>query len=119
MRRLLPLLIIGVTLGIGLGLLYGWVLRPVEYIDTSPDSLRSDYRAEYILMVAEAFASDQDLKLARVRLGALGPQDPLEMTIWAIDYGVNNGYPRADLDSLNLLASALRASSPAPEIGAP
>lgn len=119
MRRWLPLLMIGVTLGIGLGLLYGWVLRPVEYINTSPDSLRSDFRANYILMVAEAFTGDEDLELARVRLGALGPRDPLEMTIWAIDYGVSNGYPRPDLDSLNVLASALRESPPAPEIGAP
>lgn len=119
MRDWLPLLILGAILGVGLGLLYGWVIRPVEYIDTSPDSLRDDYRAEYVLMVAESFTGDSELELAKVRLAALGPQPPLEMVIWAIDYGVNHGYPRADLDTLNALATALRSSPQAPEIGAP
>jgi hypothetical protein len=119
MRRWLPLLTLGLILGVGLGLLYGWVIRPVKYVDTSPDSLRDDHRADYILMVAEAYSADADLELAQVRLAALGPQPPLEMVIWAIDYGVKHDLPRADLDTLNTLASALRANPQAPEIGGP
>jgi hypothetical protein len=119
MRRWLPLLSIGIVLGLGLGLLYGWVIRPVKYVDTSPDSMRDDFRADYVLMVAEAYTGDSDLELAQMRLAALGPQAPLEMVIWAIDYGVNHDAPRSDLDTLNTLASALRANPLSPEIGAP
>ena len=50
--------------GIGLGLLYGWVIDPVDFVDLTPETLRADYRADYILMVAEAYDSEHDLDLA-------------------------------------------------------
>ncbi|NIS79045.1 MAG: hypothetical protein GTO14_02210 [Anaerolineales bacterium] len=109
----------GLILGLIIGLLYGWVLRPVEYINTTPSSLRADYRTDYILMVAEAYTGDQDLDLALVRLAALGPQPPLNIVLEAIDYGIENEFSRSDLDTLNRLATQLRTLLPSPEIGGP
>jgi hypothetical protein len=106
-------------LGIAAGLIYGWTLRPVEYINTSPDSLRADYRTDYVLMVAEAYAGDDDIELAQIRLAALGPQRPLDTVIEAIDYAVDHDFAREGLETLNQLAIALRELSPAPEIGGP
>lgn len=112
-------LIAGLILGIAAGLIYGWTLRPVEYINTSPDTLRADYRTDYVLMVAEAYAGDDDIELAQIRLAALGPQLPLDTVVEAIDYAVNHDFTRDALETLNQLAIALRELSPIPEIGSP
>jgi len=112
-------LLIGLIVGLAAGLIYGWMLRPVEYVDTAPDSLRADYRTDYVLMVAEAFAGDDDLNLAQMRLAALGPQPPVDTVIEAIDYAVDNEYNRADLETLNRLAVQLRAIPLSPEISGP
>ena len=119
MRSLLPLLLLGLVAGLVVGVLYGWLVQPVEYVDTTPDTLRADYRTDYILMVAEAYAGESDLGMARVRLAALGPQQPVDRVVAAIEYGIDHAFPRPDLDTLNRLAVALRAVSPTAEIGSP
>jgi len=112
-------LLTGLIIGLAAGLIYGWTLRPVEYIDTTPDSLRADYRTDYVLMVAEAYASDYDLDLAQMRLAALGPQPSADIVIEAINYAVDHDFIRPDLETLNRLAVQLRSIPPSPEIGGP
>ena len=56
---------------------YGWVANPVRYVDTTPDSLRSDYKADYTLMVAEVYQQEQNIGLAARRLGLLGDESPV------------------------------------------
>lgn len=112
-------IIVGLILGVVAGMLYGWVIQPVEYIDTTPASLRADYRTEYVLMVAEAFSGDPDLDQALIRLAALGPQPPLDIVLQAIDYGIEHSFDRTDLETLNQLAIQLRTILPSPEIGGP
>lgn len=102
-----------------LGLLYGWIIRPVEYVDTAPASLRQDYRSDYILMIAEAYSAEGDLELARVRLASLGPQPPINFVIAAIDYGVEAGFNQNDLQTLNRLAVDLRSMPASDEFGLP
>lgn len=102
-------LLLGLAFGALVALAYGWLIQPVEYIDTSPDSLRADFRTDYILMTAQAYAGDQDLNLAQVRLAALGPQPPEEYVTEAIDYALQNDFGRADLEMLNQLSIAMRA----------
>jgi len=85
-------LLIGVFIGMLLGLLFGWVIRPVEYVDTAPEALREDFRSDYVLMVAEAYIVDRDLELARYKLASLGSHPPLNYVIDAIDFGVENGF---------------------------
>lgn len=112
-------LLTGLILGAVVGLVYGWILRPIEYFDTAPDSLREDYRADYVLMVAEAYAGEEDLELARIRLAALGPKPPANLVIEAINFGVDHGFRQFDLETLNRLAVDLRSIPPSPEIGGP
>ena len=112
-------LITGLIIGLAVGLIYGWILRPVEYVDTAPDTLREDYRTDYILMVAEAYAGDGDLDLAQIRLASLGPQPPVDIVVEAIDYAVKQEFDRSDLEILNRLAIQLRSIPPSPEIGGP
>jgi hypothetical protein len=119
-RRLAPgALLLTALAGLGFGLLYGWGIRPVEYYDTSPDSLRADYRTDYVLMVAEAYQADPDLARAQQRLAALGPARPLDMVTEAIEFAADHGFPRPDLERLAALSTSLREIAPTPEIGSP
>jgi hypothetical protein len=63
-------------LGLGLGLLYAWVISPVQYVNTSPDSLRPDLQTVYVQWAARAFAVNGDLSRARYRLALLRIADP-------------------------------------------
>lgn len=66
----------GLLLGFSIGVLYTWIISPVAYIDTSPASLRSDFKDQYRLAIADAYAADSNLPRARVRLALLGDADP-------------------------------------------
>lgn len=116
--RFIPF-VAGLFLGGVLALLYGWLIRPIEYIDTSPDSLRIDFRSDYVLMVAEAYDGDQNLNLAQFRLAALGPQPPAEYVTQAINYALDQSFGRRELELLNILAVDLRSLPRPGEIGAP
>jgi hypothetical protein len=70
--------ILAIVTGIGLGLLVGWLISPVKYVNTTPDSLGGDYKTDYVLMVAEVYQAEGNLTLAAQRLALLGKQPPLQ-----------------------------------------
>jgi hypothetical protein len=111
------LFLITVALGMGAGLYYGWRINPVEYIDTRPETLRDDYKTDYVLMVAEAYQAEGDLSLAAQRLALLGSQPPAEIVASAIQYAatIEPPYAEPDLASMRRLADDLKPGSPAPE----
>jgi len=117
--RTTPRLLFGLLFGLLIGLLYGWIIRPVEYVDTAPASLRTDHRADFVLMIAEAYTQENDLELARVRLASLGPQPPINFVVAAIEYGVQEAFGQNDLQTLNLLAVDLRSMPASVEIDRP
>jgi len=53
--------------GIIVGILFAWVIVPVQVVDTSVDQLREDLRVDYMRMVIDSYAltSDSDLALSR------------------------------------------------------
>ena len=61
----------GIVLGVGLAVLIGWVLLPLQQQEVSPDSMRDDYRVEYVRLVAVAYRADGDLVVAEQRLREL------------------------------------------------
>src|SRR4030067_994451 len=109
MRIIPSRLVIGLVLGVATGLIYGWIISPVEYINTAPDSLRADYRTDYVLMVAQAHAVDGGLELAQKSLAALGPEPPSESAVQAIQYAAEQGFSQADIEALRQLALAFRS----------
>jgi hypothetical protein len=104
--------IIAIFVGLGLGLLYGWVISPVEYVDTTPDSLDAAYKADYVLMTAEIYQTERDPDLAARRLARLGSQPPLEIAKEALTYARRAGYGTLDLRQMEDLITALRAWAP-------
>ncbi len=76
-----------IAIGAAGGLFYGWVINPVKYVDTTPDTLRIDYKSDYVLMVAESYGADGDLALAARRLALLG-DTPSQNTVFYCGSGV-------------------------------
>ncbi len=106
--------VIALVIGLGLGLLYGWVINPVQFVDTTPASMRADYRADYVLMIAEAFHADQNTDLAIRRLAVFGSDSPADIASQALQTGQNIGYSSNDISLLQELTRALQAYQPAP-----
>ena len=68
-RKTLVTLIVGAVLGLLLGLAIGWWWWPVEWTNSTPGNLRSDFQTDYLLWVAEQFKATNDVERARSRLG--------------------------------------------------
>jgi len=113
--------LIALAIGIALGLVYGWVIAPVEFIDTTPDTLRADYRADYVLMIAEAYHVNKDAGLAAHRLAIIGSQTPADMVRQALQTGRGAGYATNDLILLEELLTVMQNYQPVsvPVIGTP
>ena len=111
--------LVAISIGVGLGLLIGWFFFPVQYVDTSPDTLRVDYKSDYVLMVAEAYSVESDLQAALRRLALLGSQPPAEIVREAILFAERQGYPDFDVALMQSLASALQGGNPLLETPSP
>jgi hypothetical protein len=114
-RRLVGFLIM-IGLGLGLGLLYGWVINPVQYKDTTPDTLRADFKTDYVLMVAEVYRAKPDLSRAASSLAVLGSQAPAQLASQAALDARRGGYSKADLDALDALSKAFQVWTPVPRL---
>jgi len=68
-RKTSVALIGGAVLGLLLGLAIGWWWWPVEWTNSTPGNLRSDFQSDYILWVVEHYATTGDLEWARSKLG--------------------------------------------------
>ena len=104
-------IVLALLAGIGLGLVYGWVIEPVDYFDLTPDTLRSDYKADYVLMVAEAYKAEQDPGQAALRLAIFGSNSPSDIAASGLDYARTAGLPDEDIVLLQELVTALQAWS--------
>ncbi|HBX70523.1 MAG TPA: hypothetical protein DEH25_14360 [Chloroflexi bacterium] len=68
-------LLTGLLIGIVLGLLYAWVVSPIQYVNTAPHTLRTDAKDVYRQTIALAYQSTGDLARAQARLNLLGDED--------------------------------------------
>jgi len=110
-RSLWVFIILALITGIGLGLAYGWVIDPVDYFDLTPDTLRADYKADYVLMTAEAYRFEQDPGLAARRLAIFGTKSPSAIAADGLDYARTNGFSDTDIALIQELVTALQAWS--------
>lgn len=100
-------LITGLVVGLGIGLLYAWVINPVKYINTSPASLRADFKGQYRSLIALAYASSDDIGRARARLALLGDPDPARALAVQAQQILAAGGSASDARSLAFLAAAM------------
>ncbi len=109
MKRALPALV-GLAVGLGLALLYTWVISPVQYVDTAPYSLRADYQAAYAQLAARAYAVDGDLGRARTRLALLGLANPAPAVATLGQRAAAPGGSQPGATALAALAAALEGT---------
>jgi hypothetical protein len=64
-------LLTGLIFGIVLGLVYAWVISPVQFTDAAPSSLRPEFKDAYRSLIAQAYLANQDIGRARGRLELL------------------------------------------------
>jgi hypothetical protein len=103
--------LIAILVGLAIGLAYGWLISPVRYIDTSPTTLRIDYKTDY--------QSEKDRPQAVRRLGQLGTTSPVELVAQTIQFAQKAGYAEADITRMQALMSALQTLQPAQETPGP
>lgn len=108
-----------ILIGIILGLIYGWVIKPAGVQNTTLSSLRADYKADYVLMVSEVYASDFDLDTATKLLKQVSPRDPIQAVQDALLVGQQFGYSEPEMRSLANLEMSLTGTSAVSTQGAP
>jgi len=113
-------LLTGFILGVILGLVYAWLISPVEYVDTPPSALRADAKDQYRVLIALSYGVTGDLTRAKARLAVLDsdgkivdglPVDPLPTSAqWLAaqaQRALAEGRPQTEVQALGLLAGAL------------
>jgi hypothetical protein len=100
-------LLTGLVIGLIVGLVYAWRISPVKYVDTSPATLRQDFKDQYRALIAVAYAADNNLARAQARLDLLKDSDPAQAVAIQAQQALAGDRPPAEAHALGLLAVAL------------
>ncbi|MGD8865196.1 MAG: hypothetical protein PVI81_06370 [Anaerolineales bacterium] len=71
-KRTAIIIAVALIFGILLGVLYAWVLNPVEWVNGTPEDLREDLREEYLRMVVDSYELNGNAEKALDRYNELG-----------------------------------------------
>lgn len=111
----------GLLIGIGIGIGIAWGMPRSQPVDTSPASLRLDFKDEYRYMIAAAYTVSGDLGRAQARLATLNETDPAQ----SLGEQAQRMLARnSSMDRVRILANLSEAiqsqptQTPAPESGA-
>jgi hypothetical protein len=100
-------LLTGAVLGVALGLIYSWLISPVEYVDAPPYALRADFKDEYRALVAAAYLYSNDLLRAEDRLAQLKDDETAQTVAMQAQRALAEGHPEGEVRALGILAMAL------------
>jgi len=101
-----------IALGAILGVFYTTEIDPVSIVDAPPDTLRQDFKTDYVLMVAEVYSLEQDPALAARQLALLGSNRPDEIINEALRFALDQGYPASDLVLIRDLSLVMSTWNP-------
>jgi hypothetical protein len=108
-RRLPWEAILGLVLGLAAGLLFAWVISPVQYVGTSPNTLRADFKDAFRVAIAASYSATHNMDRARARLALLGDPDPVEALSAQAQRMLGAGEPFSIVQNVAGLASDLRS----------
>jgi hypothetical protein len=100
-------LITGLVIGLVAGMLFGWMVQPVQYTNTKPASLRSDFKDQYRALIASAYLADGNLVRAKARLELLGDPDMYRTLAEQAQRTLADGSFPQEARALGVLAVAL------------
>jgi hypothetical protein len=118
MRRLPWDIVLALFAGLGMGLVYAWMIAPLGNTNTDPSRLRADFKDQYRSAIAAAYASTGSLPRAEVRLSLLGDPDPLAALSAQAQRMLANGEMPQQIDQVAALAQALAGDTVAPSLPA-
>jgi hypothetical protein len=78
MKRILWDILLALLAGLGLGLVYSWVISPAQIVNADPAALRADFKDQYRSVIAAAHHATGNLPRTQARLALLGDPDPVE-----------------------------------------
>ncbi len=107
MRRIPWDLLLALLAGLGLGLVYSWVISPARVSDAEPLALRADFKDHYRSAIAAAYAATGNLPRAQARLSLLADADPIEALNAQAQRMLASGQSLEQADQVAALASAL------------
>ena len=93
--------------GLGLGLVYSWVISPLRVFDAEPKTLRADFKDQYRSLIAAAYAATGNLPRAQARLSLLGDSDSIEALNAQAQRMLANDQSFEQADKVAALAAAL------------
>lgn len=103
--------VLAIILGAFAGLMYGWLINPPAAKNTDLSSLRGDYQADYVLMVAHAYPETSDVPAALEKLKELNPKDPVGAVQSALLMAQQLGYSDVDLRALAGLETRINGTA--------
>lgn len=101
------LLFLGLILGLAGGLYYAWIAAPVQYTDASPARLSLKEKEEYIFLVSQSYAADEDWHRAEQRLAALDDPSIGRTVEGLLESYLRQRRPPEQIRNLSLLALEL------------
>ena len=102
MRRFLLSLFFGLLIGGAIGLYFGWVQFPVEYVDSPMQDLDQRSKDDYTVMIAAGYELDSDGLGAVERLRRLGVDNVPEYVQVVTERFITNS---RDIDDIRLLVN--------------
>jgi hypothetical protein len=109
-------LLTGLILGVILGLAYAWVVQPVAYVDTYPESLTPQYKDFYRGLIAAAYAGNPNIERARDRLALLKDADIYRALSEQAQRTLAENGSASQARALGMLAIALGQEAPGPGV---
>ena len=123
MRRLPWHIILALLAGFGMGLVYSWIISPLQVTDADPVLLRPDFKDSYRAAIAASYAATGNLPRAQARLALLKDSDSVEALNAQAQRMMASGNSFQQADQVAALAVALDekpeslpTSAPATEI---
>ena len=116
MRRFPWAVLLALLAGLGVGLLISWGIAPVRFVDTTPNTLRADFKTQMRSAIAAAYAADDNLPRARARLSLLGDTDSYQALSAQAQQMLAAGETSARIHQVAQLAADLQ--QPPPETAA-
>jgi hypothetical protein len=102
---LLTGLVIGLILGVAGGWIYGWFFRPL--LETTPATLKAEYKDKYRILIASAFLADRDVVRAKARLDLLKDPDVYQALAEQAQRSLSQNNSPSEAQALGILALAI------------
>lgn len=106
-------LLAGLLVGVLAALYFAWRVMPLQIVDNQPRSLAPSFREDFVLLVAETFAIEQDVERARTRLASLAGAKGAAVVAQQTEKMMVTGAGINDLKFMAQLAAALDVATPA------